>query len=60
MSQLFTETDAPFLTPDPYRGRENAPYYLPFIAEKVAEVKGLELETVLKTCYQNSKDCLNL
>ena len=60
IERVLLETDAPFLTPDPYRGRENAPYYLPFIAEKVAEIKALELETVLKTCYQNSKDCLNL
>lgn len=60
LDRILLETDAPFLTPDPYRGRENAPYYLPFIAEKVAEVKEVELETVLKICYQNSKDCLNL
>ncbi|PIK13820.1 TatD family hydrolase [Halobacteriovorax sp. JY17] len=60
IERILLETDAPFLTPIPYRGRENAPYYLPFIAEKVAEIKEVELETVLKTCYQNSKDCLSL
>lgn len=60
IERILLETDAPFLTPVPYRGRENAPYYLPFIAEEVAKVKGLDLETVLKTCYQNSKDCLSL
>ena len=54
IEKLLLETDAPFLTPVPYRGKENAPCYLPFIAEKVAEVKGLSVETVLEQCYQNS------
>jgi len=60
LERVLLETDAPFLTPVPYRGKENAPYYLPFVAEKVAEVKNCELDLVLKTCYQNSKDCFLL
>lgn len=54
IDQLLLETDSPFLTPDPYRGRENAPFYIPFIAENVANVKELPLETVLETTYRNS------
>lgn len=54
IEKILLETDAPFLTPVPYRGKENAPCYLPFIAEKIAEVKGLQTEEVLKICYQNS------
>jgi TatD DNase family protein len=54
MSQLLLETDSPFLTPVPYRGTENAPKYLPFIAEKIAEVKGLTVEDVLRDSYNNS------
>ena len=54
LEQTLLETDAPYLTPVPYRGKENAPFYLPFIAEKVAEVKGVNVETVLKQTYQNS------
>ena len=56
LEKFLLETDSPFLTPDPYRGFENAPYYLPFIAEKIAEVKGVELEIILKHAYQNSID----
>ena len=37
IDRLLLETDSPFLTPVPYRGTENAPKYLPFIAEKIAE-----------------------
>ena len=54
LAQILLETDAPYLTPVPYRGRENAPCYLPFIAEKIAEVKALSVETVLTQAYQNS------
>lgn len=54
LERILLETDSPFLTPDPYRGVENAPYYLPFVAEKIAEVKNCPLETVLKQAYQNS------
>ncbi|TBW55492.1 TatD family deoxyribonuclease [Marinobacter halodurans] len=54
IEQLLLETDAPFLTPVPYRGRENAPFYIPFVAEKIAEVKVLPIEQVLTTTYANS------
>lgn len=54
MGQLLLETDSPFLTPVPYRGTENAPKYLPFIAEKIAEVKGLNVEEVLRASFDNS------
>ncbi|WP_417518974.1 TatD family hydrolase [Marinobacter sp.] len=54
IGQILLETDAPFLTPVPYRGRENAPFYLPFVAEKIAEVKELPLEDVIVQTYKNS------
>lgn len=54
IDQLLLETDAPFLTPAPYRGRENAPKYLPFIAEQVAESKQLLVSEVLTAAYNNS------
>ena len=54
MNQLLLETDSPFLTPVPYRGTENAPKYLPFIAEKIADVKGIDVEEVLRASYDNS------
>lgn len=56
LERILLETDSPFLTPVPFRGRENAPFYLPFIAEKIAEIKEIEVEEVLKVTYQNSID----
>ena len=54
VQQLLLETDAPYLTPVPYRGRPNAPYYLPFIAERVAQEKELPVEELLIKARSNS------
>jgi TatD DNase family protein len=53
-AQLLLETDAPYLTPVPYRGTTNAPCYLPFIAEKIAEIQGLDVEVLLRQVRDNS------
>ncbi len=52
--QAVLETDAPYLTPVPYRGRPNAPFYLPFIAEQVASCMGMPVEALLGQAYANS------
>jgi len=54
VQQLLLETDAPYLTPVPYRGKPNAPYYLPFVAETVAAIKQLDTEDLLRQAYSNS------
>lgn len=54
LEKLLLETDAPFLTPAPFRGVENAPYYLSLVALKIAEVKSLSYENVLKSTHENS------
>ncbi|MFE8070030.1 TatD family hydrolase [Marinobacteraceae bacterium S3BR75-40.1] len=55
VESILLETDSPFLAPVPYRGKENAPFYIPFVAENIAKVKDLPLEQVLKQTYVNSK-----
>lgn len=54
IERILVETDAPFLTPVPYRGKENAPFYLPFVAEKIAQEKNLDLQEVLKITKENA------
>lgn len=54
LDKLLLETDAPYLTPVPYRGKPNAPYYLPFVAETIAEVKNMPVEELLAQAYVNS------
>jgi TatD DNase family protein len=44
LDQILVETDAPFLTPVPYRGRPNAPYLVPLTVRALAAVKGVHLE----------------
>jgi TatD DNase family protein len=56
LPQILLETDAPYLTPVPYRGKPNAPFYLPFIAEKIAQVKACEVELVLAQAWRNSME----
>lgn len=55
VEQIILETDAPYLTPVPYRGKENASFYLPFVAEKVAQVKDMEINEFLKVVYKSSQ-----
>jgi TatD DNase family protein len=51
---LLVETDAPFLTPVPYRGRPNAPYLIPYTVRAMAEVTGLDEETLAGRIAVNS------
>lgn len=57
--RILFETDSPFLTPVPHRGKENAPYYLPFVATKVAELKGMDVEVLKKQVFHNSLTCFS-
>ncbi|MTE19422.1 YchF/TatD family DNA exonuclease [Streptomyces sp. TRM43335] len=50
---LLVETDAPFLTPAPYRGRPNAPYLIPYTLRAMAEVKGLSVDTLAEHVAAN-------
>jgi TatD DNase family protein len=55
LDRLVVETDSPYLTPEPNRGKRNEPAYVKFTAQKVAEVKGLTLEEVAERTTQNAK-----
>lgn len=55
LSRILLETDAPFLTPTPFRGKENAPFYLPLVAHKVAEVKAETPDDVVRQTTQNAR-----
>lgn len=54
LEQLVLETDAPYLTPEPYRGRPNEPCYLPFVGEQIASLKGIDVESLLQHARANS------
>ncbi len=60
LDRILLETDAPFLTPTPFRGVENAPHYLPLVAEHVAATKSVDVREVLKVTYQTSQTLFGL
>ena len=55
ISSILIETDAPYLSPEPYRGRRNDSTKLKFIAEKIAQIKGLDLDYVASITKENAK-----
>jgi len=57
---LALETDAPFLAPDPYRGKRNESAYIPLIAEKIAAVLEISVEEVLNITTTNVETLFNL
>ncbi len=54
LERIMIETDAPYLTPEPYRGRRNDSGYVHLVAERIAQVKGLTAEEVAEATYQNA------
>ena len=55
LDRMFVETDSPYLTPVPHRGKRNEPAYVRFVAETIAEVKGVELAEVARVTSANVK-----
>ncbi|MCI8737594.1 MAG: TatD family hydrolase [Lachnospiraceae bacterium] len=55
MDRILLETDSPYLAPVPYRGKRNCSGYLPYVAEKIAEIKGISGEEVIEVTEKNAK-----
>ncbi|HAQ08417.1 MAG TPA: hydrolase TatD [Bacillus bacterium] len=55
LERLLVETDCPYLTPHPYRGKRNEPAYVKLVAEEIAGLKGLSLEEVAEATAENAK-----
>jgi TatD DNase family protein len=60
VTDILVETDAPYLTPHPHRGKRNEPAYVIHTARKVAEIKGLSLEELASVTYQNTKNVFGI
>ncbi len=55
MNRLLLETDSPYLTPVPFRGKRNHPAYVRYVAEKISEIKNIPCEDVLYQTFENCK-----
>lgn len=53
MERILIETDSPYLTPPPYRGRRNEPAYVRYVAEEIARLRGLDVEYVTSQTTAN-------
>jgi len=60
LDRLMIETDSPYLTPTPFRGKRNESAHVRYVAEKIAEIKGLTFEEVAKQTAINAKKYFNI
>lgn len=60
LKHLLLETDTPYLAPTPHRGKTNEPSYIPLIATKLAEIKGVDLEIVAEQTTANAMELFGL
>lgn len=60
LENLMIETDSPYMTPEPHRGKRNDSSYVKFIAEKMAEIKGVTAEELAEITYQNGVKFFNI
>lgn len=60
LDRLLIETDCPYLTPHPFRGKRNEPGYVRLVAEAAAEIKGMTVEDIEKITTENAKNVFNL
>jgi TatD DNase family protein len=54
LERLLVETDGPFLTPEPYRGKRNLPEYIPYIVDRLAALHGIPTEEMAKITTENA------
>lgn len=60
LDMIMSETDAPYITPVPYRGKRNEPLYVQEVVKKIAEIKGLDVQVVAEQLVANAKRVFGL
>ena len=60
LSQLVLETDCPYMSPEPNRGKRNSSLNLPYVAQAIAELKGITAEEVIDVTRQNAEKLLGI
>ena len=60
LNRLLLETDCPYMAPEPFRGRRSDPTMVPKMAEKIADLRGLPVETVAKATRENAMNLFRI
>ncbi len=60
LKDIVLETDAPYLSPVPYRGMRNESSYIPIIAQKISEIKNIGIEEVALVTTNNAEEVFSL
>ena len=60
LDRLLLETDAPYLSPVPHRGQRNESAYIPLIAQRIADLRGISLDEVAEVTTSSAKELFNL
>lgn len=55
LDHILTETDCPYLTPQPFRGKRNEPRYVKYVVEKIAQIKGKDIQEVCNILKSNAE-----
>lgn len=57
LERLLLETDSPYLSPEPHRGKRNSSLNLPYVAAEIAALKGISPEEVIRQTHENALRC---
>ncbi len=60
MDRILVETDCPYLSPVPMRGKTNFPHYTQYVVEKIAEIKGIDAKEVENITLENAKELFKI
>jgi len=60
LERLLVETDSPYLTPHPHRGKRNEPAYVKLVAQQVADLRGIELSALAKATRENIRSLFKI
>ena len=60
LDRLLIETDSPYLTPPPFRGRRNDPSKTQFVAQEIAQLRGMDVEELAAIALENGKRCFGI
>ena len=60
LENIILETDSPYLTPEPFRGKQNSSKYIPYIAKRIAEIRNISVEEVAEITTENAYSLFDL